>query len=337
MTMSILQNQLEVENCPAAAKTVAHDFGQGQRKPAEQRTLIVAVLTLVTMAVEIIAGWITGSMALLADGVHMAGHAAALGLAAGAYYLTRRHADDRRLSLGSGKMGDLAAYSSALLLGLSTLWLIGESVHRLFAPEPLLPAEALVVAVIGLVVNGVSIWLLGDHHGQLHEHGEAGEGCHHNHHHEHHGHVDNNLRAAVAHVIADVLTSVGAIVGLLAAWVWGWHWLDPVIALVASVVIMRWAIGLLRQTMGTLLDQEGPTSLRAQVKQRLESIPDSRIIDLHIWSVGQAAWTLTASIVTHHSHSPDDYKKVLHGIDGLHHPVVEINCCRHCRTDQSDP
>ncbi|MBV2120559.1 MAG: CDF family Co(II)/Ni(II) efflux transporter DmeF [Candidatus Thiodiazotropha sp. (ex Ctena orbiculata)] len=324
-------------DCPSAQNPVRHDFGQGRLRPAEHRTLAVAVLTLAVMFCEVIGGWITGSMALLADGVHMAGHAVALGLAASAYYLSRQHAEDRRLSLGSGKIGDLAAYSSALLLGASTLWLIVESVHRLFEPEPLMPLEALVVAVIGLLVNVASIWILegGHDHDHAHRHHHAGgdHGSHHSsgsHDHSQPGDSDHNLRAAVTHLMADVLTSLAAIVGLFAAWQWGWWWLDPAIALVAALVILRWAFVLMRQTGGILLDSEAPQALRRRVRERLQSLPDSQVVDLHLWSVGQGGWTLMGSILTHHPHSPDDYKATLIGIDGLYHPVIEVNHCREC-------
>ncbi|PTD97788.1 CDF family Co(II)/Ni(II) efflux transporter DmeF [Pseudothauera lacus] len=310
-----------------------HDFGQGARRKAETRTLLVTVLTLVTMVAEIAGGWITGSMALLADGVHMGGHALALGLATAAYYLARRHARDRRLSLGSGKIGDLAAFTSALFLGATTLWLIVESTHRLLEPQPLRAVEAMVVAVIGLAVNLLSAWLLAGSHDHSHDHGHD-----HAHGHDpHHAHApqDNNLRAALVHVIADALTSVAAIVGLLAAWLWGWQWLDPVIALVAALVILRWAAGLLRQTAAVLLDVEGPQALRDEVRERIESVPGTRIVDLHLWSVGQGAWTLTVSVVSHAQASPADYRARLTGLANLHHPIIEVQPCQRCAAPAS--
>lgn len=297
-----------------------HGFGQGVRHSAETRTLVVAAITCVTMVIEVVAGLWTGSMALLADGIHMGGHAVALGLAASAYYLARRYACDRRLSLGSGKINDLAAYTSALLLGVSTLWLMLESGRRLLYMEPLQPLEAMVVAVIGLAVNLLSAWLLagaGDHH--------------HDHDHEHGTHGDHNLRAALLHVMADAATSVAAILGLLGAWLWGWHWLDPAIAMVASLVILRWSWGLLRQTVGVLLDAEAPAELRRLAGERLEAVADSHVADLHLWSVGHNAWTLVASVVSHAPASPDMYKAALAGLDGIHHPVVEIHHCHACR------
>ncbi|MBA4502589.1 CDF family Co(II)/Ni(II) efflux transporter DmeF [Marinobacterium marinum] len=299
-----------------------HDFGQGHKRKAEQRATLVTLLTLVTMLAEVIAGLVTGSMALLADGIHMAGHAMALGLAALAYYLSRRHAHDRRLSLGSGKIADLAAYTSALLLGVSTLWLIYESINRLLTPTELMPQEAMIVAIIGLAVNLLSVWLLSGRH--EHHHGHS----HSEHAHEHH--EDSNLRAALVHIMADVLTSVAAIVGLAAAWLWGWTWLDPVIALVASLIILRWSWGLLRQTSGVLLDREGPDTIRHAALEQLCKHGDTTIVDLHVWSVGQGAWTLVAAVVTHGNTTPEEYRAGLCAIENLHHPIIEVNYCRNC-------
>jgi len=313
--------------CPEADVSAhAHDFGQEGVRPAERRVTTVAMLTVAVMGLEIAVGWWTGSMALLADGVHMGGHAVALGLAAGAYALSRRYARDRRLSLGSGKINDLAAYTSALLLAASTAWTAVVAAQRLLNPEPLRPTEALVVAVLGLAVNLLSAWLLGDAHEHGHEHDHGLDDPH-----DHPGHVhDHNLGAALAHVLADAATSVAAIVGLLAAWAWGWTWLDPLIALLALGVVARWAIWLLRQTAAVLLDAEGPAELRRQVRARLEAVADSRVTDLHLWSVGQGAWTLAASVVSHGPAAPDAYKAALAGLPGIHHPMVEIHACRRC-------
>ncbi|GAA0786509.1 CDF family Co(II)/Ni(II) efflux transporter DmeF [Marinobacterium sediminicola] len=295
-----------------------HDFGQGQKRKAEQRATLVTLLTLMTMLVEVAAGVITGSMALLADGIHMAGHAMALGLAALAYYLSRKHAHDRRLSLGSGKIADLAAYTSALILGLSTLWLIYESVDRIITPAELMPREAMIVAVIGLAVNLVSALLLAGKHEHGHSHGD----------HEHHH--DSNLSAALVHVLADALTSVAAIVGLGAAMLWGWTWVDPAIALVASVIILRWSWGLLRQTTSVLLDREGPDEIRRAARKLLQKNGDTDIIDLHIWSVGQGSWTLVAAVVAHGSTTPEEYRASLRSLRNLHHPIIEVSYCRQC-------
>lgn len=325
-----------------------HDFGQGRISPAEGRVRLVALVTLAVMAAEIAAGWLTGSMALLADGLHMGGHALALGLAASAYWLARRYARDRRLSFGSGKILDLSAYTSALLLGLSLLWLIPESISRLLDPQPLQPAEALGVAVLGLLVNLVSAWLLGsDHHGHSHrnEHAasptsgyQAAETHPHAYHHaecaHHHddGHRhptlhDSNLQAALMHVIADALTSVAAILGLLAAWLAGWHWLDPLIALLAAFLVLRWAWVLIRQSGAVLLDAQAPADLREQVRQRLSAVADSQVTDLHLWSVGQGHWTLVAAVVSPQQIPPERYKAALASLARLHHPIIEVHAC----------
>lgn len=310
-----------------------HGFGQGQASQTEGRVRLVAIITLVVMAAEIAAGWWTGSMALLADGLHMGGHAVALGLAASAYWLTRKYAQDRRLSFGSGKILDLSAYTSALLLGLSTLWLIPESIDRLLHPQALLPAEALLVASLGLVVNLVSAWLLGNSaHGHTHDHHAHHSHPHHEEHHHPHGAVnrDSNLQAALMHVIADALTSVAAILGLLAAWLWGWNWLDPIIALVAAFLVLRWAWILVRQSGAVLLDAQAPRELREQVSQRLAAVADSQIADLHLWSVGQGRWTLVASVISHETVAPERYKAALASLEGLHHPIIEIHTRKVC-------
>jgi cation diffusion facilitator family transporter len=313
-----------------------HGFGQGARMQAEGRTLLVAGVTIIVMVLEIVAGLWTGSMALLADGVHMGGHAVALGLAASAYALSRRYARDRRLSLGSGKINDLAAYTSALLLAASTVWLVVESVSRLLHPEPLHAVEAMAVAALGLAVNLLSAWLLAGAagHDHPHRHGHASPHDHHEHH-DHHlpgrpAHVDHNLRAALLHVLADAATSVAAILGLLGAWLWGWNWLDPLIALAAALLVMRWAWGLLRQTGSVLLDAEAPQELRREAQACLEGVAQSQVIDLHLWSVGQGGWTLVASVVSHQAVAPGAYKAALAGLSGLHHPMIEIHSCLSC-------
>ncbi|GLR64249.1 CDF family Co(II)/Ni(II) efflux transporter DmeF [Marinospirillum insulare] len=318
--------------CTTAEKLhLAHDFGQGKKRKAEQRTLFVTILTLVTMVAEIFGGWVTGSMALLADGIHMGGHALALGLATAAYYFSRRHAKDRRLSLGSGKIADLAAYTSALFLGASVVWLVFESIHRLLNPQALMAKEALLVAVIGLVINLLSAWLLAGSEDACQGHGHSHEPSQdHGHSHNHEHQQDNNLKAALVHVIADAVTSVAAILGLVAAWLWGWLWLDPAIALVASVVVLRWAVGLLRQTGGILLDAEAPNKLREDVLSKLNAIEGTQVLDLHLWSVGQGAWTLTASLVSHLDNSPNTYKQQLGDLPGLHHPIIEVHFCQAC-------
>ncbi|MBB4265992.1 CDF family Co(II)/Ni(II) efflux transporter DmeF [Roseospira visakhapatnamensis] len=303
-----------------------HRFGGVDARPQEHRVRLVTLITLAVMAVEIAAGLLTGSMALLADGVHMGTHALALGLAAAAYVFARRHAHDPRFSLGTGKTGDLAGFASALMLGFTALLMIGHAVERLLNPQSIAYGEALLIAVIGLVVNVVSaVALTGghEHHGHGHDHDHR-----HDHHHGH-GH-DNNLRAALVHVIADALTSVGAIIALATAWAYGWRWLDPAVAMVSAAVILVWAYGLLRDTGRVLLDTEAPQTLRRQVLGSLEADGDSRVEDLHMWSVGSGAVMLVASVVTHGDRQPDDYKAALPEDAGICHPIIEVRHCDAC-------
>lgn len=302
-----------------------HSFGQEGRRPQERRAIAVTLLTLVVMVVEIVAGTLTGSMALLADGIHMGTHALALGLAATAYIFSRRHAADRRFSFGSGKAGDLAGFTSALLLGGSVVLLVIESVQRLLTPRPISYREALIVAGIGLVVNIVSAFALTGGHTHHHDHADD------QHTNDGHHHHDHNLRAAIMHVLADALTSVAAIIALLAAWRLGWHWLDPLMALVASGIIALWAYGLLRDTGRVLLDMEAPGEARQQIINALEADGDSRVTDLHIWSVGPGIYTLVAVVVTHRERHPDEYKGLLPTGLGIHHPIIEVRLCRNCR------
>lgn len=306
-----------------------HSFGQVARHGRERRVLAIVLLTLGAMVVEIGAGWITGSMALLADGVHMGTHAIALGLTYAAFALSRRHAANRAFSLGTGKIGELAGFSSALLLGVSAVLMANEAVWRLITPQPIVYTEAIMVAVFGLAVNVVSALMLAGHHDHDHAHDHAhehGHGAHHDHGHAH-GH-DNNTRAALLHVLADALTSIAAIVALLAARHFDWVWLDAATALVATGVILVWAWSLARDTGRILVDAEAPAILREQVRAALEADGDSAVVDLHLWSVGSGAWTLVASVVTHHDREPDDYRRALpHGL-ALHHPIIEVQRCR---------
>lgn len=298
-----------------------HDFGQTGTRRAERRTRLAALITFVTMLGEVACGWLTGSMALLADGIHMAGHALALGLAAFSYALVRRYALDRRLSFGSGKIGDLAAYSSTLFLAASTVFLAAESLHRLLAPQPLHAREALAVTVLGLIVNLICAFLLHEGHSHGHDHEHA-------HNHEHAHAPDSNLRAAFLHILADLVTSLAALLGLAAAWLWQWNWLDPVIALAACVLILRWSVTLMRQTAAVLLDRQEHGALAAQIQARLAALPNVTITDFHLWRVGQNAWTLVAAIRCAGDQpppTPDECRAQLADLPGLHHPIIEVS------------
>lgn len=243
-----------------------------------RRTLWVVALTAGMMVVEIVAGYATGSMALLADGFHMATHAGALGVAAVAYAYARRHAADPAFSFGTGKVGDLAGFASALVLGLIALGIGIESILRLFQPVRVAFGEASIIAVVGLAVNIASAFLLsGGHHHHGHDH---------DHHHPHGAHDhDNNLRSAYVHVLADALTSVLAIAALLAGRFLGWTWMDPVMGIVGAVVIARWSWTLLRDTGSVLLDATD-SHVAEEVRDLVEGPGDARITDLHVWRVG---------------------------------------------------
>jgi cation diffusion facilitator family transporter len=281
-----------------------------------RRTLWVVALTFVMMIGEIAAGYITGSMALLADGFHMATHAGALGIAAAAYGFARRHANNSRFSFGTGKVGDLAGFASAIVLGLVSIGIAGESIVRLLQPTTVAFTEATVIAVVGLAVNIVSAFLLAGNHGH---HGHD----HHDHHaHAHAHHHDNNLRSAYLHVLADALTSVLAIVALLAGRYLGWVWLDPVIGIVGALVIAKWAYGLMRDSAAVLLDTTDE-HVAAEIRELLESTDDVRISDLHVWQVGPQARAAIVSVVAAASVSADAIRERLAPVHELSHLTVE--------------
>ena len=300
----------------------SHDFGTDREQRAERRTRWVVALAFVTMVIEITAGWLTGSMALLADGWHMASHVGALGLAAFAYAFARRHAGDARYTFGTGKVTALAGYSSALLLGAVALWMAWDSVHRLVAPVEVHYVEAMAVAVLGLVVNLASAWLLDHDHHHDHEHD-----------HHHHEHVDHNLRAAYLHVLADALTSVLAIAALAGGLVFGWRFLDPLMGIVGALLIGRWAVGLARDSAGMLLDAEDHGHVAEDIRHIVEAIPDHEVADLHVWRVGPASRACIVSLVSHTPLAVEDYRQRLSAIEGLDHVTVEINHCRVCRPE----
>lgn len=284
-----------------------------------RRTMWVVALTTVTMGVEIVAGYVTGSMALLADGFHMATHAGALAVAAIAYRYARQHARDPRYTFGTGKVGDLAGFASALMLAAASVAIAVESVRRLFAPVAVDFGDAVLVAVVGLAVNLLSALLLMEGgHGHSHGH-HHGHGHDHDHHH-HHGHHDNNLRAAYLHVLADALTSVAAIAALLAGRYLGWHWLDPVVGIAGAIVIAKWAMGLLHDTSAILLDRAEPR-LMQQVRALAEGA-GAHITDLHVWRLGPHAHAVILSIARD-SADTGALRAALKALDGMEHVTVE--------------
>ncbi len=280
-----------------------------------RRTHWVIGLTTLTMVAEIVAGWLTGSMALLADGFHMATHAGALAIAGMAYAFARRHARNARFTFGTGKVGDLAGFTSAILLGLAALGIAFESGARLFSLRPIDFSSAILVAVIGLAVNLVSAFMLMERgHQHDHDHGHD-----HAHGHGHH-HADTNLRAAYLHVLADALTSVAAILALLAGRYLGWLWLDPVIGIAGAVIIARWAWALMQDAAGILLDTAEPEHAAA-IKGIVEQA-GATVADLHVWRIGPHAH---AAIVSLHGAGGDDrqIREALHKLPNFVHVTVE--------------
>lgn len=297
----------------------AHVFLGASHEHNRQRTEWVVALTLAMMVAEIVAGYLFGSMALLADGWHMGTHAGALGISAWAYRYARRHAQDPRYSFGTGKVGDLAGFASALLLLVVALGIGIESGERLLSPQRIAYDEALLVAVIGLGVNLVSAWLLGGDHGHEHEHA-------HDHAHEHEHHHDHNLQSAYLHVLADALTSVLAILALLAGRAWGLPWLDAAAGLLGAAVIARWSWGLLRQTSAVLLDAGADTGLADRVRALLEQ-GDDRVADLHLWRVGPGQYACIVALVSAQPRTADEYRERLRSLRELVHVTVETQSC----------
>jgi cation diffusion facilitator family transporter len=302
--------------------TLSHDhvFLGAAHDENARRTLWVVALTAIMMVGEIIAGYLTGSMALLADGFHMATHAGALSVAAAAYSYAKRHAFDRRFSFGTGKVGDLAGFASALVLGVVALGIGVESVLRLYQPIQVAFGEATVIALVGLGVNIVSAFLLSGSHAHGHSHG-------HDHHGHEHGHrlksQDNNLRSAYVHVLADALTSVLAIAALLAGRYLGWIWLDPVMGIVGAIVIARWAWLLMRDTASVLLDTTDD-HVADEVRELLDGPDGARITDLHVWRVGPEAHAGIVSVEAGPGIDQEMLRRRLRPVHELAHLTVEI-------------
>ncbi len=317
-------------------KRHSHDFVV-EHAQAEKSTARVMLLTFVMMVAEIAAGLGYGSMALLADGWHMATHVAAFGIALFAYRYARRHANNPQFTFGTGKVSALGGFASATALAVVGLMMVLESTMRLIEPQPIHFNEAIGIAVLGLLVNLVSGLILhgahDHHHGHSHHHDHHHDHDHDHHHgHDHgHGHEepahDHNLRAAYIHVLADALTSVFAIVALLAGKYYGWVWLDPLMGLVGAVVIASWSVGLIRATSGVLLDSGVSQQVPAAIRQAIESDHDNRVADLHVWHVGPQALSAVIAIVTHHPQTPDYYRSLLGHIPHLAHVIIEVDRC----------
>jgi cation diffusion facilitator family transporter len=317
-----------------------HVFGQDRMRAGERRTAIVVAITAVMMVVEVAAGVAFGSMALLADGLHMASHAVALGVTLGAYLLARRYAGDARFGFGTGKVSTLAAFASAVLLAGFAALMAFESAARLIDPVTIQFDQAIAVAVLGLLVNGASALLLGhdhghdaggveihgsdDHHGHTHEEGHDHDHALYDDRHHHHHH-DHNLRAAYFHVLADALTSLLAIVALLAGKLAGWSWLDPVMGIVGAILIARWAWGLLRQSGSVLLDQQAPEGVLHAVRCCIEASGSDQVADLHVWSIGPGIRAAELVIVSTAPLEPAAYKARLPAAARIVHVAVEVH------------
>lgn len=307
-----------------------HDFDPGNPL-GERGTRRVVLLTATMMVVEIVAGWLTNSMALLADGWHMGTHVAALGISAFAYWYARKHANDPRFAFGAWKVGVLAGFASAIILGLVALYMVYESVVRLLNPVPIRYGDAILVAVVGLAVNLLSAWLL-----RGHDHAHHGHGHPHDEGHGHaHGH-DLNLRAAYLHVLADALTSVLAIIALLGGRYFGWGFLDPVMGIVGAAVITTWAWGLLRQTSRVLLDREMDAPLVQEIREALDD-GDAAVVDLHVWRVGPGKFACIVGLVAADPLPPDEYKRRVQVHEELAHVTVEVHRCHGAHPHPDSP
>ena len=295
-----------------------HNFF-GDTSSAEKRTRRVVVLTGGMMLVEIVAGYFFHSMALVADGWHMGTHVAAFVLAAVAYSYGRRHAKDARFTFGTGIVGVLGAFTSAIVLSMIAVIIATDSIHRLLVPQAIHFREAIIIAVVGLFVNLLSAVMLKDDHHNHHTH---------DHGHSHDHHHDLNLKAAYVHVLADTFTALGAVVALTAGYFLGWVWLDPAMGLVGTVVILSWAYTLLRDTGSILLDRvPAGSDLPVVIREGIENDGDSKITDLHIWQVGVNKFAAIVSVVAHSPKTPDEYRRALKIHEELVHVNVEIQTC----------
>jgi cation diffusion facilitator family transporter len=297
------------------SRSHSHSFGQERPRAGERRTIAVIAITATMMVVEVFTGIAFGSMALLADGLHMASHTAALGLAAFAYIYARKRAHDGRYSFGTGKVNALAGFTGAVTLAMFALIMLVESSERFFNPVDIVFNQAIFVAILGLIVNGASMLILGGHH--EHEPGHV------------HHHHDHNLRSAYLHVLADALTSLLAIFALLAGKYFGAVWLDPTMGLVGAALVIRWSWGLLRQSAYVLLDRQAPPELLQKIRELIEESGAAEIYDLHVWSIGPGYFAAEIAITSDRPASPDDYRAMLPEGLGLAHVTIEVTRSSH--------
>ena len=293
-----------------------HDFAVKNEK-GERSTLYVLILTAITMVVEIIAGSVYGSMALLADGWHMGTHVAAFMITIFAYRYSRKHANSPAFAFGTGKVNVLGGFASAVALAVIALIMLIESLHRIIDPHVIFFNQAIAVACIGLFINLFSAFLLKGNHSHQHDHHS------HDHNHEH----DHNLRAAYLHVIADAMTSVLAIIALVSGKYLGWNWLDPIMGIVGAIIITRWSYGLLKQTGPILLDASIEEDYQLKIKDTIEKDSDNRISDIHIWKIGANHYAAIISLVTHFPNTTEHYKGLLSHFHRLSHVTIEVNEC----------
>jgi cation diffusion facilitator family transporter len=297
----------------------SHTFGQHLKRPGESRTILVIAITAAMMIVEIAAGLVYGSMALLADGLHMASHAAALSINAFAYIYARRHAHDERYSFGTGKVNTLGGYTGAVLLAVFAVVMVWESLLRFISPVDIAFNQAIFVAVLGLVVNGVSVLVLG--HGNPAANRDPGQDDHHH----HHGHHDHNLVSAYLHVLADALTSLLAILALLTAKYFGWIWADPAMGVVGAILVARWSLGLLHSSGTILLDRQAPEAMRVAIRKEIERHGDCELTDLHVWAVGPRMYSVLIGLVSADPQAPEHYKRLVPKNLGVVHINVEVH------------
>jgi cation diffusion facilitator family transporter len=298
---------------PLAPFRHAHRYLGGDHERNAGRTRIVMALTALATAAEVSAGAVFGSIALLADGLHRAGHVAVLGAAAYAYSYARRHADAGRYSFGTGKVGDLVAFASAIVLGLIAIGVVYESAHRLVAPGIIAFREAVIVAALGFSINLVCAALLWnrEHHESMHGDDDRG-----------HNHADHNLQAAYFHLLTDVLTGALVIVALLLGEFVGWVWMDPLMGIVGAFVILHWSRSLLRRTANVLLD--ATPAVADAVRRAVEADADNKVTDLHVWRIGPGHLAAMLTVVTCEPRPPAHYKRLLAAIGGLSHVTVEV-------------
>ena len=293
----------------------SHTFGHDSRKPGEARTLIVIAITASMMVIEIAAGIVFGSMALLADGLHMASHAVALAINAFAYMYARRNAQNQRYSFGTGKVNTLGGYTGAILLAVFAAMMVVESVSRFINPVDIAFNQAILVATLGLIVNGASVFILDVEHSH-------DEGAH------HHGHAhdhDHNLKSAYLHVFADALTSLLAILALLIGKYFGAIWMDPLMGIIGAILVTRWSVGLLKSTSAILLDEQASVTRCERIREAIESNGGHSIVDLHLWSIGSGNSSAIVSIVSNDPKTPDYYKKKINNVVDLQHLTVEVH------------